>query len=54
VYLKRKDGTEIDLAVVTHNIEDNEIGAYLYGDTDTDDWTIKHTWSEEEIKFEEE
>ena len=52
VYLKREDGVEIDLVCASMNITNNEMAAYLYGDTSTDCWTKKHTWTAEELNVE--
>lgn len=52
VYLKRKDGIEIDLVCASMYKEDDKISAYLYGDTSTDCWTNKHTWTKEELNVE--
>lgn len=53
VYLKRKDGAEIDFVCVSTDKENNEMDAFLYGDTSTDCWTKKHVWTEEELNIEE-
>ena len=46
-YLVRKDGVEIDLVACEVNIEKDEAGAYLYGDTKTESWTKNHAWSKD-------
>lgn len=50
-YLVRKDGVEIDLVACEVNIEKDEAGAYLYGDTKTESWTKHHAWSKDEINI---
>jgi hypothetical protein len=52
VYLKRKDGVEIDLVCASMDKENNEMNAFLYGDTSTDCWTKKYVWTEEELNVE--
>lgn len=53
VYIKRKDGGEIDLVCASMDKENNKMDAFLYGDTSTDCWTHKYSWSEDEIKIKE-
>ena len=53
VYMKRKDGVEIDLVCASMDKRNNNMSAYLWGDTSTDCWTRKHSWSEDEINIEE-
>lgn len=53
VFIEREDGIEIDLVAAEVNVEENAAKAYLYGDTTTDQWTKKHSWSAEEINIEE-
>lgn len=52
VYIERNDGIEIDLVAAEVSIESKEAHAYLYGDTSTECWTRKHSWSEEAINIE--
>ena len=52
VYLKRKDGIEIDLVCASTDIHNNQMNAFLYGDTSTDCWTRKHIWTEKELNVE--
>lgn len=56
VYLRRKDGFEIDLAAVSTDGRDDGVSAYIYGDSSRDDYTLKHAWTKEELtrSFEEE
>lgn len=51
IYLVRKDGNEIDLALCEVPKDENapRAIAYLHGDTTTDQWTKNHTWSQDEI-----
>lgn len=52
VYLRRDDGIEIDLTCVGTKAGSNKLNAYLYGDTGTDEWTKKHSWTKEELEIE--
>ena len=53
VYLERKDGVQIDLAVVGQpKPESKDIRAGLYGDTTKDDWTDSYTWHREALEVE--
>lgn len=52
VYLQREDGVEIDLVAADVNLDNNTVGAYLYGDTSTDSYTQYHMWTENEINIE--
>ena len=55
VYLKRKDGIEIDLvAVAQNNVKEEDLKAYLYDDTSTDSYGRTFTWHEEALLIEEE
>lgn len=49
VYLKRKDGFEIDLTAVSTDGKDDGISAYIYGNTSRDDYTLKLAWGKEEL-----
>lgn len=51
VYLKRKDGIEIDFVCVSTDKENNEMDAFLYGDTSQYEWTKKYIWTEKEINI---
>lgn len=53
VYLKRKDGIEIDLVAVAQDSENKEdIKAYLYDDTSTDSYGRTFTWHKEALLIE--
>lgn len=52
IYIEREDGVEIDLVAASFNVANNQLSAYLYGDTSTTDWTNKHVWTKEEIDIE--
>lgn len=54
IYLERPDGIEIDLTAVSTDGTDDQLTAYLYGDTSTDSYTREHKWSKEELNIEEE
>lgn len=51
VYLRREDGTEIDLTCVGTEAGSDKLNAYLYGDTGTEDWTQKHFWTHDELNI---
>lgn len=51
VYLKRPDGVEIDLVAAEVDVETHNTRAYLYGDTSTDSYTRRYTWSESDINI---
>lgn len=51
VYIERPDGVEIDLVAAEVDVETCMASAYLYGDTSTEEWTKKHSWSECEINI---
>lgn len=51
VYIERPDGVEIDLVAAEVNTDEKIVSAYLYGDTTTEQWTQKHTWSEADINI---
>lgn len=51
VYIERLDGIEIDLVAAEVDQENQTASAYLYGDTATEQWTRKHTWSADEINI---
>ena len=52
VYLKRKDGIEVDLVCASMDKDSNEMRAFLYGNTSTTDWTKKYVWTEKELNVE--
>lgn len=52
VYLQRGDGSEVDLVAVGTQRGKCEISAYLYTEPWIDDWTQKHTWTEEILMLE--
>ena len=53
VYLKRKDGIEIDLVAVAQNsINKEDVVAYLYSDTSRDCWEKSFTWHKESLLIE--
>ena len=54
VYLRKDNGVEIDLCAVGTKKDSNELNAYLYANTLTDEWTNKHTWVQEDFIFKEE
>ena len=54
VFIEREDGVEHDLTCASFDKENNKLDAFLWGDTSTDDWTKKHTWSQEDINSKEE
>ena len=55
VYLKRKDGVEIDLVAVAQDSENKEdVKAYLYDDTSTDAYGKTFTWHKEHLLIPEE
>lgn len=49
VYIRRRDGVEIDLACVGVDVETKNVKAYLYGDTTTDAPTDDFFWTSEEV-----
>lgn len=49
-YIRREDGTEIDLVAAEVKIQDDAVKAYLYGDTTTEEYTLDHKWDREEIE----
>ena len=53
VQIAREDGEEIDLVACAVDVEKEEANACLYGDTRTDSWTERHTWSKDEINIKE-
>lgn len=55
VYLKRKDGIEIDLVAVAQDSKNEEdVKAYLYDDTSTDTYGKTFTWHKEHLLISEE
>ena len=55
VYLKRKDGIEIDLVAVAKDSNNEEdLKAYLYDDTSTDSYGKTFTWHKEALLIKEE
>ena len=54
VYLEREDGVQIDLVAVGESEQNNEdVKAYLYGDTSVDSYTKSYSWSKAELEIEE-
>ena len=51
VYIERPDGVEIDLVAAEVDTDEKIVSAYLYGDTATEQWTQKHTWSAADINI---
>ena len=51
VYIEREDGVEIDLVAAEVDTDNKSVSAYLYGDTTTEEWTKKHTWSAADINI---
>lgn len=51
VYLEREDGVEIDLVAAGVDVDYRITNAFLYGDTSTEEWTARHSWTEDEIKL---
>ena len=53
IYLKRKDGIEIDLVVVAQDSKnEGDLKAYLYDDTSTDSYGKTFTWHKEALLIE--
>jgi hypothetical protein len=50
-YLERNDGIEIDLVAVSTDGTDDQLTAYLYGDTTTDCYTKEHVWYKDELNI---
>lgn len=48
-YIVRSDGVEIDLVACEVKVEEDIAQAYLYGDTETDQWTRSHQWTKDAI-----
>lgn len=51
-YIVRPDGVEIDLVACEVKIEEDVAQAYLYGDTQTEQWTRSHQWTKDAINIE--
>lgn len=51
VYLEREDGVEIDLVSAGVDVDYHITNAFLFGDTSTEEWTARHSWTEDEIKL---
>lgn len=51
IYIERGDGLEIDLVAAEVDTALKTASAYLYGDTSTEQWTKKHTWTQKEIEI---
>lgn len=51
IYLRKEDGTELDLTCVGTEGGSNKLNAYLYGDAGADDWTEKHSWTRDELEI---
>lgn len=49
-YLKREDGTEIDLVAVAVDQFNEMIKAYIYEDTEKDDYTKNFYWEKNNLK----
>lgn len=52
IYIRREDGVVIDLVAADVNLEKETANAYLYGDTSTDSYTRRYTWTKDEINIE--
>ena len=50
-YIVRPDGAEVDLVACEVKIDEDLAQAYLYGDTQKDDWTRTHQWHKDEINI---
>ena len=50
-YIVRPDGVEIDLVSCEVKIAENLAQAYLYGNTQTEEWTRTHRWYKDEINI---
>lgn len=51
VYLKRPDGVEIDLVAVSMDQLNSMIQAYIYENTEKDDYTENFCWREEQLNI---
>lgn len=51
IYLKRKDGSEVDIALTEVNSIDapDFLHAYIYGDTQCEDWTDRFSFTKNEL-----
>ena len=49
IYIVRPDCVEIDLVACEVKIEEDIAQAYLYGDTETEQWTRSHQWTRDDI-----
>ena len=53
IYLKNKNGTEIDLCAVGTKKDETRLSAYLWADTSTYDYTDRYNWKQEEFNWKE-